>query len=379
MPFERKRPILVLSPESQEKLGEISRSRTEALQRVQRAKMLLSYAKGDSVSSIARSLGTNRPRVERCIDKALQLGAMTALGDLPGRGRPPRITPEARAWVISLACEKPKDLGYSYEFWTTRLLAKHVRNHCEQAGHPSLMRLSRGTVSKILSTGEIRPHKIKYYQEKRDPEFDKKMAQVLHVYKEVQMLREAPGADSSMTAFLSYDEKPGIQAIGNKAPDLPPVPGKQPCVSRDSEYVRYGTVRLLAGIDLLSGKVYGLARDRHRSREFIEFLKLLDNSYPEQTKIRIILDNHSSHISKETRTYLAGVPNRFEFVFTPKHGSWLNIIESFFAKITKTFLRGIRVSSKTELKQRIMKHLEELNEEPVIFRWKYGLESLSVS
>lgn len=379
MPFERKRPILVLSPESQEKLSEISRSRTEALQRVQRAKMLLSYAKGDSVSSIARSLGTNRPRVERCIDKALQLGAMTALGDLPGRGRPPRITPEARAWVISLACEKPKDLGYSYEFWTTRLLAKHVRNHSEQAGHPSLMRLSRGTVSKILSTGEIRPHKIKYYQEKRDPEFDEKMAQVLHVYKEVQMLREAPGADSSMTAFLSYDEKPGIQAIGNKAPDLPPVPGKQPCVSRDSEYVRYGTVRLLAGIDLLSGKVYGLAKDRHRSREFIEFLKLLDNSYPEQTKIRIILDNHSSHISKETRSYLASVPNRFEFVFTPKHGSWLNIIESFFAKITKTFLRGIRVSSKTELKQRIMKHLEELNEEPVIFRWKYGLESLSVS
>ena len=379
MPFERKRPILVLSPESEAKLSELSRSRTAAVQRVQRAKMLLAYAHGDSVSSIARSLGTNRPRVERCIDKALQLGAVAALADLPGRGRPPRITPEARAWVISLACQKPKDLGYSYELWTTRLLAKHVRKHCEEAGHPSLMRLSRGTVSKILSTGEVRPHKIKYYQEKRDPEFDEKMAQVLHVYKEVQMLREASGGASSMMAFLSYDEKPGIQAIGNKAPDLPPVPGKQPYVSRDSEYVRYGTVRLLAGIDLLNGKVYGLARDRHRSREFIEFLKLLDKSYPEQTKIRIILDNHSSHISKETRTYLASVPNRFEFVFTPKHGSWLNIIESFFAKITKTFLRGIRVSSKTELKQRIMKHLEELNEEPVIFRWKYGLESLTVS
>lgn len=379
MPFERKRPALRLTLEAKTTLTEISHSRTEAVRRVERSKILLAYAEGESISSIARRLSTNRPKVERCIDKALQLGSMAALADLPGRGKPPSILPEARAWVISLSCQKPMDLGYSYELWTTRLLAKHIRKHCKEAGHPSLMNLSRGTVSKILSRGEIRPHKIKYYQERRDPEFKEKMAQVLHIYKEVEMLRESGGDPYSMMAILSYDEKPGIQAIGNKAPDLLPMPGKEPCVARDPEYVRYGTVRLLAGIDLLNGKVYGMAMDRHRSREFIMFLKLLDKSYPQGAKIRIILDNHSSHVSRETRAYLATVANRFEFIFTPKHGSWLNLIESFFAKITKTFLRGIRVSSKEDLKRRIMKYLKELNEEPVVFRWKYGLESLSIA
>lgn len=379
MPFARKRPRLVLSEEVEAKLARIARSRTEAHQRVERAQMLLAYAAGESVSSIARRLGTNRPKVERCVDKALQLGAVAALGDLPGRGRPASITPEARTWVVSLACQKPKDLGYSYELWTTRLLAKHSRENCGEAGHRCLSRLSRGTVSKILTKEDIRPHKITYYLERRDPDFEKKMAQVLCVYRDVQLLRETTTDDSSMVAVLSYDEKPGMQAIANKAPDLPPVPAEQSCVGRDHQYVRHGTVSLLAGIDLLNGKIHGMVQDRHRSREFVMFLKMLDRCYPPRAKIRIILDNHSAHISKETRRYLASVPNRFEFIFTPKHGSWLNLIESFFAKMAKTMLRGIRVSSKQELKERIMKYLDEVNEEPVVFRWKYGLESLSVA
>jgi len=142
--------------------------------------------------------------------------------------------------------------------------------------------------------------------------------------------------------------------------------------------VRHGTVSLLAGIDLLNGHVHGLVAERHRSREFIQFLRKVDAHYPAGVKIRLVLDNHSAHISKETRGYLASVPNRFEFIFTPKHGSWLNLVESFFAKVTKTLLRGIVVASKAELKQRIEKYLEEVNEAPVIFRWKYGLETISV-
>jgi transposase len=279
---------------------------------------------------------------------------------------------------MSLACQKPKDLGYSYEFWTTRLLASHVRSHCVEAGHPSLLKLSRGTVSKIVSKSKIRPHKIAYYLERRDPEFEKKMAQVLCVYKEVQILREAKDDVSSMTAVLSYDEKPGIQAIENTAADLAPIPGRNTGWLRDHEYIRHGTVSLMAGIDLLSGKVHGIVVDRHRSREFVQFLKLIHTQYPSTAKIRLVLDNHSAHVSKETREYLAGVPNRFEFVFTPKHGSWLNLIESFFGKMARTMLRGIRVASKVELKQRIEKYLAEVNEAPIVFRWKYGLDSISV-
>jgi transposase len=377
MPFESQRAPLVLDGETRMALEHIGRARTEPNHRVERARMLLAYAAGESVSAVARALGTNRPRVERCLSKALEMGAMAALKDLPGRGHPPVITDDARAWFISLACQKPKDLGYSYELWTTDLLAKHVRKHCKKHGHPSLKKLGRGTVSKLLSHAEIRPHKIQYYLERRDAEFDRKMAEVLCVYREVELLREA-GTDS-MIAVLSYDEKPGIQAIGVTAPDLPPVEGEHCCWGRDHEYVRHGTVTLMAAIDLLTGHVHGHVVDRHRSLEFVDFLKSLGQHYPAEMKIRVVLDNHSAHISKETRTYLATVPNRFEFVFTPKHGSWLNLIESFFAKMAKSLLRGIRVPSKAELKTRILLYLKEINKTPVVFRWKYNLDTVPLT
>ena len=378
MPFLSRRAPLSLSNQEKEMLTALSQSRSEPAGRVQRAFILLRYGAGDSVSEIARALGTNRPRVERCVSKALELGATQALGDLPGRGRRPAMTAEARAWVVSLACQKPKDLGYAQELWTTKLLAGHVRKHCFEAGHPSLGKLGRGTVSKILRSHQVRPHKIQYYLERRDPEFDAKMVQVLHVYKEVEVWREKGAPPPNLVAVLSYDEKPGIQAIGNTAPDLPPVPGKHSTVGRDHEYIRHGTLSLLAGIDLLSGEVLGLVRPRHRSAEFIEFLKLADAHYPAGARIRIVLDNHSAHISKETRTFLGTRPNRFEFTFTPKNGSWLNLIESFFGKRARTLLRGIRVASSQELKTRIELYIEEADQIPVVYRWEYKLDDLSV-
>jgi transposase len=378
MAFQSRKPRLNLSEEVKGKLQAISRSRTKASRMAERARILLAYAEGHPVSAIAEQLHLTRPKVNRCVNKALQWGAWASLPDLGGRGKPAVIGPEARTWVVALACQKPKDLGHSFELWTTRLLAAHLRKTCQQAGHPALAQISRGTVSKILAQSQIRPHKISYYLERRDPAFEDKMAQVLYVYKEVEMLRQAADHGlSSMVAVLSYDEKPGIQALQNAAPDLPPVPGQQHDWARDHEYIRHGTVSLMAGIDLLTGQVHGQVVDRHRSREFIAFLRRVDQQYPPQVKIRIVLDNHSAHISKETRAYLAQVPNRFEFIFTPTHGSWLNLIESFFGKMAKTMLRGIRVSSKQELKQRIEKYLAEINETPVVFRWKYRTEEIS--
>jgi transposase len=379
MSKRNKRVKLKLDKKSFERLRSISKSRTESAAHVERAKILLSYWEGFSIAAIAREMKTNRPKIERCIDKALEIGSIGALDDLKRSGRPRRIDVEARSWLISLACQKPKELGYSYELWTTDLLSKHVKKNCRKAKHPSLAKLSRGTVSKILSEHEIKPHKIKYYLEKRDPNFDEKMTQVLCVYKEVNILRaKGLGADD-FTAYLSYDEKPGIQAIENTVADLPPVQGKHTCVGRDYEYKRHGTLSLMAGIDLLTGEVIGQIKERHRSKEFVEYLKLLDKHYSDKEKIRIILDNHSAHISKETQTYLKTVANRFEFIFTPKHGSWLNLIEMFFSKMARTFLRGIRVSSKQELKNRIKKYLKEINQAPVVFKWKYKMDSIQVA
>jgi len=377
MPFISSRPKLNLSDEEKIILEKIIKSRTESKSKIERATMLLHYSEGMTISEIARTLDTNRPKVERTIDKALEFGAITSLTDLPRSGNPGTISPEAKAWLISLACQKPKDLGLSYEFWTLNELARYTREHCKDTGHLSLHKIEKGTVSKILSKCDIKPHKMSYYTVRKDPDFDKKMIQVLHIYKEVNLLLSSQ-EKKSMVAYLSYDEKPGMQAIENIAPDLPPVSGKYSDWKRDREYKRFGTLSLLAGIDLATGKVYGKVYDRHRSREFVEYLKSIDEIYPKKMKIKMILDNHSSHISKETQSYLKTIPGRFEFIFTPTHASWLNIIEMFFSKMARSFLRGIKVHSKNELKQRILQYLNEVNRIPTIFRWKWKMDEISI-
>jgi transposase len=374
----RRRVIeLAMSEQEIETLTALSRSRSEPASRVSRAAMLLAYRDNPSFFAVGRRLGVHHQTVQRCIERAESYGPLSALDDRPRPGKEPVITPEAKAWLVSLACDKAREHGYPHELWTTRLLARHAREHGPGAGHPCLARLVQGTVSKLLGQEEIKPHKMRYYLERRDGEFEQKMAEVLCVYRQVQVLKKAAARSNKSAkrvAIVSYDEKPGIQALATTAPDLPPVPGVHPAFARDFEYKRHGTLSLLAGIDLLTGKVHALVRDRHRSREFIEFLKLLDAAYPTGTAIRLILDNHSAHISKETKAWLDKQPaGRFEFTFTPKHGSWLNLIEGFFSKFARSVLRHIRVSSKHELKERIMAGIDDVNSHPVIHTWSYKL------
>ena len=270
---------LAMTDEEIARLAAISRSRTEPASRVERAQILLSYRENPSFFAVGQELGVHHQTVQRCVERALAYGPLTALDDRPRPGKEPMITPQAKAWLVSLACDKAKDHGYPHELWTTRLLARHARERGPAVGHECLANLVQGTVCKILGQEEIKPHKVRYYLERRDAEFEQKMAEVLCVYREVQVLKKAAAKSRKAikrVAIVSYDEKPGIQAIATTAPDLPPVPSVYATFARDHEYKRHGTLSLLAGIDLLSGKVHALVRDRHRSREFIEFLKLLD-------------------------------------------------------------------------------------------------------
>ena len=336
------------------RLEAMSRSRTEPASRVERARILLAYRSDPSSTAVGERIGVTHHTVQRCLRRAQRLGVMAALDDSPRPGKAPHITSEAKAWLVSLACQKAKDLGYPHELWTTRLLASHIRAHAAAAGHSRMMHIVQGTVCKILACHEIKPHKVRYYLERRDEAFEVKMAEVLCVYREVAILRESPTAESNV-AIISYDEKPGIQAIGTTAPDLPPQPGLHATFTRDHEYKRYGTLSLLAGIDLLTGQVHASIEDRHRSREFVGFLSKLDAAYPADTAIKVILDNHSAHISKETKAWVESQPEgRFSFVFTPKHGSWLDLVEGFFSKMARSMLRHIRVASKAELRARIL-------------------------
>ena len=369
---------LTIEDEDFKRLQAIARSRTEPASRVERARMLLAYCDAPSFFAVGRALGVHHQTVQRCVERAVAYGALAALDDRPRPGKEPTITAEAKAWLVSLACRKAKELGYPHEVWTTRLLARHAREHGPAAGHACLANLVQGTVCKILAQPEVKPHKVRYYLERRDAEFEQKMAQVLCVYREVEVLKKASATSkkpSKAVAIVSYDEKPGIQAIATTAPDLPPVPGVYASFTRDYEYKRHGTLSLLAGIDLITGKVHALIKDRHRSREFVEFLKLLDAAYPAHTAIKLILDNHSAHISKETKAWLATHPaGRFEFTFTPKHGSWLNLVEGFFSKLARSVLRHIRVTSKQELRERLMAAIDHFNQHPVVHTWSYKLD-----
>jgi len=236
-------------------LETIARSRTEPACRVVRARILLAYHTDPSAYAVSQAIGVTHQTVQRCLDRAVRLGAVAALDDSPRPGRAPEITNDAKAWLVSLACQKAKDLGYPHELWTTRLLARHVRAHAAAAGHPCLRGIVQGTVCKILARLEVKPHKVRYYLERRDEAFETKMADVLCVYHEVAVLRANQDAETNV-AVISYDEKPGIQAIGTTAPDLPPQPGHHAGFARDHEYKRHGTLSLLAGIDLLTGKVH---------------------------------------------------------------------------------------------------------------------------
>ena len=371
-----------LSNEEREYLKLQTRARTIQAQTVTRARILLLRADSVSIDAIADKVGLNRCSVMLCLKKFKEGGIENALFDAPGRGRNAEITDEKKAWIINIACQKPIDFGYAAETWTYAKLTSHINKTAEAAGYTRLSTIHKSTVNTILDEADIKPHKITYYCENRDPDFDSKMHNVLLVYKQLEMQFDESGkliiSEDTPIHVLSYDEKPGIQAIATTSDDLMP-DEKHSTINRDYEYKRLGTLSLLAAIDLQTGEAIPLVRDKHSSMEYIEFLKLLDDKYPKGDKLRIILDNLKVHTSEATRKYLATVPGRFEFVFTPKHGSWLNMVEGFFSKMTRQMLRGIRVKSKEELTNRIYRYFAEINEEPIVFHWKYNLDDIDVS
>jgi transposase len=368
MPANKTKSKLKLNFKDKHYLQKVSNAYNETFAHVQRATMMLEYHRGQSIINIADMLAVSRSTVYNCINKALEFGIYVAIDDLPRSGRPAVITDEAKAWIISTSCGKPKDFGLPHELWTRRLLAEYISKNCAREGFHCLSKISNGTITKILNKHDIKPHKINYYLEKRDPDFNAKAENVIAVYNEA---KKCQTKNNRNTVYISFDEKPGIQAVKNAAPDLPPVPGKFSCFSRDHEYLRLGTVSFLAGMDLTTGIIHGMVENTHRSYEFIKFLKLMIKRYPDKKKFKMVLDNHSVHTSKETRAYLSTVPNKFVFIFTPKHGSWLNMIESFFGKMSKSVLRGIRVDSPEELKKRILLYLKKINKDPVIYKWTY--------
>ncbi len=239
-----------------------------------------------------------RVSVSKWVTKALAVGSVAALKDNYHRPKEPVIGDDAKAWVVHLACSKPKDLGYAAETWSRHSLAKHVREHAVEAGYPALSKAAKATVHRILAEQTLHPQKIKYYLERRDPDFEAKMREVLIVYQDValQNKKRARGKSVSSIITVSVDEKPGLQAIASTSPDLPPVAGKYPGISRDHEYKRLGTCSILAALDLQDGHITARVERRHRSAEFTALLADLNAWYPPQM-------HDPDHTGQSLRTY----------------------------------------------------------------------------
>ena len=373
-----------LAEEEKQHLQSIIQKGTVEARVYRRAKVLLLKSEGMSNEHIADKLDITVPTVRLCLQKYNDSGIQSALDDYSGRGRKAEIFDDSKLWVINIACQKPTSFGLSAELWYPTSLTKYVNSIAEKEGHPRMATISVGSVRKILREALINPHKITYYCEKRDPDFNSKMHDILVIYKQLEFRFDEDGNfipfsdDEEVVHTLSFDEKPGIQAIATTSEDKLPIIGteKTSTIMRDYEYKRLGTLSLLAAIDLLTGEAIPLVSETHKSCDFVSFLKILDNKYPKNVKLRLILDNHSAHTSAETQEYLNTIPGRFEFVFTPTHGSWLNMVEGFFSKITRQMLTGIRVNSKEELEERIYKYFDEVNAIPVPYKWKYRMDTI---
>ena len=199
-----------LSNDDRDYLKSLIKTRTIQAQVVDRARMLLWKSESQPDKTIADNLGVSINTVRRCIDRYIFGGMNLALFDDERSGRPVEITDDSKAWVVSIACQKPCDLGYAAELWTLAALHKYIQEHAEEAGYPRLKTVTKPWLQKYLKKMDIKPFKIKYYLERKDPDFENKMHDVLLVYKQVEMQFDENGDiivpdDGHMTHTLSYD------------------------------------------------------------------------------------------------------------------------------------------------------------------------------
>ena len=365
---------VALGAKDRERLERLARMRTAQAQTVTRARILLLRDSGETLVSIAEKVGLAVNSVRLCVTKYLEGGVEHALSDGARSGRPREIDDADRAFVVDLACQRPADLGYAAELWTNDLLWAHVRKVAEAAGHPRLATVATGTVHNILANAQLKLHKMTYYCERRDPNLEEtKTRDVLLLHEQLPFRFDEDGnlipwEEGQEARVLSHDEKPGIRDAHEHCPDLRHEAGGRGTVGRDYEHGRLGTLSLLASIDLLTGEATPLVSETHKSSDYVEFLRILDGKYPKGDLIRIVLDDVSARTSAETRRYLATVPGRLEFVSAPRHGSRPDLVEGLFSRMTHQMLRGIRVSSKDEPEERILRYFREADAEPVACR-----------
>lgn len=348
----RKAPKIDLSQTQREKFKQLIRKETAEQRKILRAKIILLADEGEENQQIADELGVSEQIVSKWRKRFSQLGE-EGLEDSPRPGKPKKFDHQVQLKVIEIACRKPKDTTH----WSTRELARKV-------GEELAVNISHMSVQRILSSADLKPHKVETWVESRDPDFEEKMMDIVGLYL----------SPPENAVVLSVDEKTSIQALGRKHPPKPMEPGRPERV--DHEYVRHGTKSLIAALLVHKGEVVGECYDRHRHQEFLDFLHQIENTFPDK-ELHLIVDNLSSHKHKKVKEYLRG-KDRIFLHFTPTHASWLNQIELWFSILSRRMLKRGIFNSKRQLVDSIMKFIKQYNTEAKPFRWTYTGEPLRI-
>jgi transposase len=306
-----------------------------------RLQTVLQRANGKGTGEISDFLGIHPSTVSLYINRYNQYGIDSLLRDKTRKPGKEPISQEKKDEICKIVCtERPKDETH----WSTRTIAKRVG-----IGHTA--------VNRILNEMGLKPHLLKRRQYSTDPDFEKKLKDVVGLY-----LKPPNNA-----VILCVDEKTQIQALERTQPILPiirNVPERQTI-----DYERHGTTSLFAALDVLSGNVIGECMNTHTSKDYIPFLKKVDRSCPEGKVLHIIADNLSTHKTKEVAAYFSTVPGRFVTHFIPTHSSWLNLVERWFAEITNKRIRRESWDSVSQLVKAIKDYIKTWNKSGRVFKW----------
>jgi transposase len=336
---------VVLDEQTRVDLRRIVRSVTSQVRQVLRAKIVLAAAGGTSNTQIAADLHV-RPDTVRKWRGRFAVAGLAGLADAKRSGRPRRYGAEQRVRVVAVATSAPP---YPESTWSHRRIAQHL---------PELG-ISASQVGRILTDCDLRPYRVRgWLTRKDDPLFWSRAADVCDLY-----LNPPAGA-----VVLSIDEKTAIAARSRKHPGRAPAPSRS--ARQEFEYIRHGTVSIVAALNVLTGEVITEAITRNDSVTFQRFLTMLDQSIDPATQIHVVLDNGSSHVAKATRAWLAAHP-RWHVHWTPVHASWLNQIELYFSALTRRVVRHGDFSSRTDLIDKIETYVIEKNTIAKPYRWTY--------
>ncbi|HYA49843.1 MAG TPA: IS630 family transposase [Streptosporangiaceae bacterium] len=333
------------------KLNQIIAAATSPQRLVLRAKIVLAAAAGKANPQIARDLGCSVGMV-RTWRRRFACRGIPGLFDKPRCGRPETYGPSQRLAIVATATSTPPD-GESQ--WSQAMIAGHL------AGRG--LAVSPATVGRVLAEAKVRPHKVRGWLNRADDDtFWLRAGAVCRLY-----LDPPPG-----TVLVSVDEKTGIQAKSRKHPQIPARPGRD--ARREFEYVRHGTVSILAAMNVTTGEIIAERIDRNDSQTFISFLVMLHQAIPPHLRIHLIMDNGSSHTSAATRSWLAARP-RFQVTYTPKHASWLNMIEQWFGVLTRRLLRRGEFTSRDDLEAKITAFTIRYNKNARPYQWSYDADA----